>query len=55
MDYGTHFLASVSKKDRRGKRAELPEEVAKKLKSCSVAECEEWRELTSPTTYHWYA
>jgi hypothetical protein len=32
MDWGF----SGAKKERRGRRAELPEEVAKKLKSCSV-------------------
>ncbi|ODN01823.1 DNA transposase THAP9 [Orchesella cincta] len=41
-----------ARKDRRGKRAELPDDIAKKLKSCSVLSCEEWRDLSAYTTYH---
>jgi len=41
------------KRERRGRRSELPDDVAKKLKSCSVMGCEEWRDLTAHTTYHW--
>ncbi|OXA61743.1 uncharacterized protein LOC110858110 isoform X2 [Folsomia candida] len=52
MDYQWGSLPSGTKKERRGKRAELPDDVAKKLKSCSVMGCEEWRDLNSHTTYH---
>ncbi|CAL8102098.1 unnamed protein product [Orchesella dallaii] len=41
-----------ARKERRGKRAELPDDIAKKLKSCSVLSCEEWRDLNAYTTYH---
>jgi len=43
-----------NKRERKGKRAELPENLARKIKSCSVLGCEDWRDLSSKVTYHWY-